>query len=74
MKIDRTTYKDWQQKHKSIEKKLAKSISTKLGPSTYEPIVADTFASRAADKSRVIINIFSLYLDGVMEQLKSAKV
>ena len=52
-----------------MEKKLSRSLSTKLGPSTYTPIYADTFASRAADKTRVFLDQFSKYPAGVMVQL-----
>lgn len=43
----------WKEKHSREEKKIARSLSAKLGPNTYRPIVAGTFESQAADKSRV---------------------
>lgn len=51
--VDRTNFKMWKEKHSREEKKIARSLSAKLGPNTYRPIVAGTFESQAADKSRV---------------------
>lgn len=44
-----------------------------MAPNTYTPIVAGTFESLAADKSRVRRFICSLSLDGAMVQSKSEK-
>lgn len=41
--MNRTDYKFYQEKHAREEKKLKKSVSTKLGPSTYTPVKSDTF-------------------------------
>jgi hypothetical protein len=35
--------KFWKEKHNAEEKKFSKSLSTKMGPTTYKPIKADTF-------------------------------
>jgi len=45
--------KFWKQKHESEQKKSSKSLSTKMGPSTYNPIPFGTFAHTAKDKSKV---------------------
>ena len=55
IKKDRSSYKEWQKKHKQQEKKLTRSVSAKLSPFSYNPIVAGTFSSRAVDKSIVIM-------------------
>lgn len=63
----------WKEKHHQEEKKMARSLSTKMAPNTYTPIVAGTFDSFAADKSRVSPLICSLSLDGVTAQSKSER-
>lgn len=73
LKADRTNYKMWKEKHQQEEKKLARSLSSKMAPNTYTPIVAGTFESLVADKSRVRRYICSLSLDGAMVQSKSEK-
>ena len=50
--MNRTDYKFYQNKHEEEQKKRRKAISTKLGPSTYTPIKANTFDSFARDKSK----------------------
>ena len=40
-------------KHQEEEKSRARALSTKLGPSTYNPIQSDTFAAISADKTKV---------------------
>jgi len=47
--------KFWKEKHASEQKKSSKSLSTKLGPTTYNPVVAGTFSQISQDKSKVII-------------------
>ena len=39
-------------KHAEEEKKRAKSVSTKLGPSTYTPVAYNTFDSIAKNKTK----------------------
>ena len=39
-------------KHAEEQKKRAKSVSTKLGPSTYNPIAYNTFDSIAKNKGK----------------------
>lgn len=43
LRTNRTDIKFWKNKHEKEAKKSAKSLSTKLGPTTYNPISLDTF-------------------------------
>jgi hypothetical protein len=52
VKKDQTTPKFYKKKHKEEENRRRSLSITKLGPSTYTPVLANTFESLSRDKSR----------------------
>lgn len=60
--------KFWKQKHEQLQKKRAKTIETKRGPNTYEPIVANTFHSLKTLNKVVKAILYRIDQDGVMDK------
>lgn len=52
MTPNRTDYKFFKTKHAEEETKKKKALSTKLGPTTYNPVTANTFDSISRDKNK----------------------